>query len=228
MGTKWGQLLDLYDTIDGDKSFAALRQPGIKLVRGDGPQSVESARVMVICRPPSAAENGAGKPFVGRAGRILDGLLALAGFHRGDVFVTPYLKYRLPSNEAPSPYYCFKVAPYLEEERSILDPVLTIALGSAAHNYFDSLIGISAIGRGQLWSNGRTGRGEQSWRASQLDPGVGLRRPSMQPTIEEEWTRLWEDCKEVGGILCGLCDGISAREGVGCDNCNPSTYPEPG
>lgn len=46
--------------------------------------------------------------------------------------------------------------------------------------------------------------------------------------MEEEWTTLWEMCKETWGILCDLCDGISAREGVDCDNCNPGTYPEPG
>jgi uracil-DNA glycosylase family 4 len=231
MSSKWERLLDLYDEIDEDPNFKGLRRPGIKLVRGDGAHNVERARVMVIGEAPGAQENGAGKPFVGKSGRVLDGLLALAGFHRCDVFVTNVVKYRPEGNATPSLYDQIKGQEYLREEWAIVQPRLTICVGAVAHQMVSengSVMSLSATPRGQLWSFGRLEDGSQAWVTSQFHPAFGLRNPKMRPNMERDWGTLWGMCKEVGGILCGLCDGVSAREGVSCDNCHPGMYPEPG
>lgn len=228
LGDKWNQLLDLYDEMGEDKSFDGLRRPGINLVRGDGPGTAESARVMVVGTAPTAVANGTGKPFAGQQGRILYGLLAIAGLHRSDVFVTNVVKYHPPGNSRPSLYDQINGQDYLAREREILKPRLTIAVGHVAHLAVGAYtVSLSATRRGELMYSKVPGL-QEAFVTSQFHPAYGLRHPSMQPRLEEEWTRLWESCKDVGGILCGLCEGLSAREDVDCDNCKPGLYPEPG
>lgn len=224
METKWERLLDLYDQIEEDPAFRDLRYPGINLVRGDGAESVERARVMVVGEAPGARDTGAGKPFAGQRGQVLDGLLSLAGFHRRDAFVTTLVKYHGKGKRPSALYHQMRGEEWLALERAIVQPRLTICVGSAAHLMVSKVgyaMGLSQIRRGELWSFGSLENGAQAWTASQYSPSFGLKYPDKRPTMERDWDRLWEMCKSVGGILCGLCEGESAREGIPCAECDP-------
>jgi hypothetical protein len=111
--SKWEHLLDVYDSIEEDASFDHLRRPGIRLVRGDGQHNAETARVMLVGEAPGAQENGAGRPFVGQSGMVLEGLLNRAGFWRENVFITNVVKYRPEGNRTPSLREQLDSTPYL-------------------------------------------------------------------------------------------------------------------
>src|SRR5215210_8072840 len=68
------------------------------LVAGEGSHS---ARIMLVGEAPGASEDRQGRPFVGRAGKLLDELLAEAGLARADVFITNVVKARPPGNRDP-------------------------------------------------------------------------------------------------------------------------------
>jgi uracil-DNA glycosylase family 4 len=222
MTSKWERLLDVYDEYAEDESFVGLRNPGIRLVRGDGPGSAESARVLVIGEAPGAQENGQERPFVGASGRVLNGLLNRAGLWRQDCFVTNIVKYRpmdAGRNATPSLRAQLASMPYVRREWSIIRPRLTICVGSVAHTMIaGSQIALSNTKRGEL--SAMPAR-SVAWRTSQFHPAYGMRNPSLQPRMEEEWDRLWWAICDVGGILCDKCYGAAARESALCEGCNP-------
>src|SRR5438034_8960089 len=59
------------------------------------------ARIVIVGEAPGASEDKAGRPFVGRAGKLLDELLGEAGIARADVFITNVLKARPPGHRDP-------------------------------------------------------------------------------------------------------------------------------
>lgn len=144
--SKWLRLLDVYDDVETDDFWDRLRQPGIRLVRGDGSASAEVARVMVVGEAPGARENGEGKPFVGPSGRVLDQLLELAGLKRETVFVTNVVKYRPPGNATPSLLEAYHAQTALRREWSIIRPDLTILVGATAFNVMHPNRGLMSIG----------------------------------------------------------------------------------
>jgi uracil-DNA glycosylase len=220
--SKWEHLLDVYDSIEEDASFNHLRRPGIRLVRGDGQHNAETARVMLVGKAPGAQENGAGRPFVGQSGMVLEGLLNHAGFWRENVFITNVVKYRPEGNRTPSLREQLDSTPYLRDEWGIIQPALTIAVGAPAHLVLRGGASLSGTRRGELANFGPQRRGKRHYITSQFHPAFGLRNASMRPRMEREWDTLWEVCREVGGILCGECEGQSAREGTPCETCHPA------
>lgn len=229
--SRWDQLQDVYDELADDPRFDRLRQPSIRLVRGDGPTSANMpAKVMVVGEAPGAQENGAERPFVGASGRVLNSLLARGGLWRSDCFVTNIVKYRPMDggrNTTPSLYHQMEGVDYVRREWSIIQPVLTICVGSVAHSMLTKGdLSLSATHRGDLQPFGRVDRPEwhanlQAYVTSQFHPAYGLRSPDRRPTMERDWDRMWEMCREVPGILCPACDGIGPREGELCSVCNP-------
>jgi DNA polymerase len=105
-------------------------------VFGEGP---EGAQVMLVGEQPGDAEDLAGHPFVGPAGRLLDRCLAEAGIDRGQTYVTNVVKHfkwvpRGPRRIHSKPgaveiEACF---PWLEAEISVVKPRIVVALGATA------------------------------------------------------------------------------------------------
>jgi uracil-DNA glycosylase family 4 len=229
-GSKWLQLLEVYDEYADDPAFDKLRLPGIRLVRGDGPETAETARVMVVGEAPGAQENGAGRPFVGASGRVLDSMLNLAGLWRHDCFITNVVKYRPMvngQNVPPALIEQIDSANYLRHEWLIIKPLLTIAVGAVAHNALRSGgLSLSMTRRGELHYFGPQRTGEpRRWVTSQYHPAYGLRKPEIRAESEKNWETLHEMLLEVSGILCEWCNGEAAREGIECA-CQPTAKKE--
>jgi DNA polymerase len=93
-------------------------------------------RLALVGEAPGTQEDAAGRPFVGRAGQLLDQLLADAGLARSETAVLSALKCRLPGNRLPKPRELDNCRPWLERQLELLDPRLTVALGRTAASWF--------------------------------------------------------------------------------------------
>ncbi len=91
------------------------------------------ADLMFVGEAPGAEEDKKGKPFVGRAGQLLDRLLQEVGLNREtDLYITNVLKCRPPRNRDPEPGEIQACFPYLKAQIQILRPRLLVALGRFA------------------------------------------------------------------------------------------------
>jgi len=90
------------------------------------------ADLMFIGEAPGAEEDRQGKPFVGRAGKLLDQILAAIELTRDEVYICNILKCRPPGNRDPQPDEMAQCFPYLREQVRIIRPKLICALGRIA------------------------------------------------------------------------------------------------
>ncbi|MDD5710596.1 MAG: uracil-DNA glycosylase [Candidatus Colwellbacteria bacterium] len=104
-----------------------------RLVFGEGDPDAE---VMLIGEAPGFYEDLEGKPFVGRAGKLLDKLIEEADHQRQEFYITNIVKRRPPNNRDPLPEEIGAYKPYLEKQIDIIAPKIIIALGRYAMNYF--------------------------------------------------------------------------------------------
>ncbi|MEW6413396.1 MAG: uracil-DNA glycosylase [Candidatus Zixiibacteriota bacterium] len=90
------------------------------------------ADLMFIGEAPGADEDRLGEPFVGRAGQLLDKILAAIQLSRQQVYIANILKCRPPNNRDPLPEEMEKCFPYLDEQIHLIKPKLICALGRVA------------------------------------------------------------------------------------------------
>jgi len=103
------------------------------VVPGEGDASAE---IMFIGQCPGFHEDQQGRPFVGRAGQLLDELLTSIGLKREKVFITNIVKGRPPENRDPMADEVRSCSPYLERQIKIINPKLIITLGRFASEFF--------------------------------------------------------------------------------------------
>ena len=113
-------------------------------VPGEGAQR---PLVMVIGEGPGADEDRAGRPFVGRAGQLLDKMLESIGLNRNkNCFIANMVKCRPPGNRDPGQDEMGACFPYLERQIRILEPKLILCVGRVAAQYlFKTSQGINAL-----------------------------------------------------------------------------------
>jgi DNA polymerase len=97
------------------------------------------ARIMMIGEQPGDSEDLAGRPFVGPAGRVLDGALAAAGIPREDVYVTNVVKHfkftrrgKRRIHDKPTQYEVAACRPWLDSELERVAPDIVVVLGATA------------------------------------------------------------------------------------------------
>jgi len=91
-----------------------------------------SGRIMLIGEAPGRDEDIQGLPFVGRAGKLLDRMLAEIGLDRRKVYITNVLNWRPPQNREPSPEEAASCLPFLHRHVELADPKLMILLGAVS------------------------------------------------------------------------------------------------
>jgi uracil-DNA glycosylase family 4 len=104
-----------------------LRSGAKNVVFGDGDPH---ARVMLIGEAPGQSEDESGKPFVGRAGKLLDSILGEAGLRREEVFIGNIAKCRPPQNRLPDPAEVRACLPHLRAQMRIIRPKFVVLLGA--------------------------------------------------------------------------------------------------
>jgi DNA polymerase len=90
------------------------------------------AKIMFVGEAPGRDEDEQGEPFVGRAGKLLDKILAAMNLTRDDVYIANILKCRPPQNRDPQPDEMKACMPYLKEQIRIIQPQFLCALGRIA------------------------------------------------------------------------------------------------
>ncbi len=155
------------------------------LVFGEG--SAKSG-IVFVGEGPGSDEDRQGRPFVGRAGKLLDKMIQAIGFERGEVYICNVVKCRPPQNRTPEEDEVAACSPFLFRQVEALDPVVICALGlSAARALLGNSRPVSQL-RGKV----------QFWRGIPLvctyHPAYLLRSPSQKAAA-------WQDLKEVIKLL---------------------------
>jgi DNA polymerase len=122
------ELVELYRQLHADHG-CPLKAERAHLVFGMGNADAD---LMFVGEAPGRDEDLQGKPFVGRAGRLLDQLLEEIGIVRGDVFVANVLKCRPPNNRDPLPDEIAECKPHLMRQIALIEPKLICTLGNFA------------------------------------------------------------------------------------------------
>ena len=148
------------------------------------------AALCFVGEAPGADEDEQGTPFVGRAGQLLDKMIAAMGLRpERDVYICNIIKCRPPENRKPTPEESATCIPYLHEQLALVSPKVIVALGNtAAGALLDTKLGITKL-RGQ-------------WK---LYKGTTLVMPTYHPSYllrpsaqqAEAKKQAWEDLQAV-------------------------------
>lgn len=95
----------------------------------------EKAKLVFIGEAPGEDEDKTGKPFVGKAGKHLDKILAAAGFKKEELFICNILKCRPPGNRNPSPKEIASCCTYIHRQLKVIRPALLSTLGNIAMHH---------------------------------------------------------------------------------------------
>ncbi len=160
-----------------------------KVVPGEGNPN---ARIMFIGEAPGADEDEQGRPFVGRAGQLLENILNACGLKRTDVFIANILKCRPPENRDPKAEEIICCLPFLQRQIEIISPEVIVALGAhAARTLLNSNEAIGHLrGRFHEYSIGLNTPPVKLMAT--YHPAYLLRNYSP-----ENRRRVWEDMKKV-------------------------------
>ena len=107
-----------------------------RVVFGEGS---ENADLLFVGEAPGEEEDRQGRPFVGRAGKLLDQMIEKIGVKRADVFICNVLKCRPPNNRDPEPGEAESCKPYLFAQIDLIRPRVICTLGKHAYN---TLLGV--------------------------------------------------------------------------------------
>jgi uracil-DNA glycosylase len=154
------------------------------MVPGEGSPTAD---VMLVGEAPGASEDKQGRPFVGRAGKLLDQLLEEAGLVRDDVFITNVVKARPPGNRDPKAGEVAHHLPWLEQQLALIAPSVVVPLGRHALAHFAPGSKISQV-HGTLIVERE--RRLVPW----LHPAAALRNRELRET-------LFRDARALPGIL---------------------------
>ena len=107
----------------------ALKNSATQLVFADG---APDARIMIVGEGPGADEDRIGRPFVGRAGQLLDKMLAAIGLDRTKVYIANVVPWRPPGNRTPTPQELALCLPFIRRQIELVSPDFLVLLGASA------------------------------------------------------------------------------------------------
>ena len=184
MEDKIKRLKNLKEQINSIKN-CDLKKNATNLVFADGnPDS----SIMIIGEGPGANEDKEGKPFVGRAGKLLDKMLQAIKLNRDNVYISNVVNYRPPQNRRPSDEEINRYLPFLNKHIEIINPKILLLLGSTALN---ALIGDEVViskARGK-WIKKKIGHVDPNIIVS-FHPAYLMRQPDQKKYA-------WEDLKMI-------------------------------
>ncbi len=145
----------------------ALKRTASRLVFADG---TPGARAMLVGEAPGGDEDKQGLPFVGRAGQLLDRMLAAVGLDRTQVYIANCVPWRPPGNRAPTPQETAICLPFIQRQIALANPDVLVCLGASATQ---TLLGVK---------EGIT-RARGVWRDYVIDREHGERRIKALATL---------------------------------------------
>ena len=109
------------------------------------------AELMFVGEGPGADEDAQGLPFVGRAGQLLNNMIAAMGLERKQVYIANIVKCRPPGNRTPERDECETCSPFLMQQIGVIRPKIIVALGSTAAKNLLGMNDSMASLRGKLY-----------------------------------------------------------------------------
>lgn len=166
-----------------------LKATATQLVFADGNPEAD---VMLVGEAPGADEDRIGRPFVGRAGQLLDKMLATIGLDRSQVYIANVVPWRPPGNRTPTPLETGACLPFTRRQIELVAPKILICLGAPS---MQTLLGIK---EGIMRSRGRWVEYNCGGRIipamAMLHPAYLLRQPSHKKFA-------WQDLRELAKKL---------------------------
>ncbi len=174
---------------------SSLKRMATNTVFSDG---VAESRMMLIGEAPGREEDRIGKPFVGRAGQLLDKMLASIGLDRArNCYITNVMNWRPPDNRDPSPEEAAICLPFLRRHIELVNPRLIVLLGAVAARHVMGISDGIMKTRGR-WLEYRVGERMVPVMAT-LHPAYLLRQPAHKKLA-------WRDLQAVAARLEQLAD----------------------
>jgi uracil-DNA glycosylase family 4 len=162
-----------------------LHKTRTKLVFGAGNADAD---LMFVGEAPGFHEDQQGLPFVGRAGQLLEELLAEVGLSRAEVFICNVLKNRPPGNRDPQPDEIDACKPYLFRQVELIEPRVVCTLGNFATKL------LTRSNRGITGVHGQPQEHELGARKVRIyplfHPAAALRTPAVKAQLQEDFARL--------------------------------------
>ena len=163
------------------------------------------AKIMIVGEAPGSNEDQEGIPFVGRAGALLDKMLASIDLNRKNVYITNVVNYRPPDNRRPTEEEINRYLPYLKKHIEIINPKILVLLGSTALN---ALVGNEVViskARGK-WIEKQFGECKTSIIVT-FHPAFLMRQPAQKKMawIDLKMVREKKSKLKIYRILCTDC-----------------------
>ncbi len=170
----------------------ALKKTATQLVFSDG---VPGSRVMLVGEGPGGDEDRIGRPFVGRAGQLLDRMLSAIGLDRRQVYIANVVPWRPPGNRTPTPEETQACLPFIRRQIELADPEILVCLGALSAQ---TLLGIkSGITRARgSWMTYSRDDGRPVRALPMLHPAYLLRQPAQKRAA-------WADMRALAAALAG-------------------------
>jgi uracil-DNA glycosylase len=163
------------------------------------------AQVMIVGEAPGGEEDTQGLPFVGRAGKLLDKMLATIGLSRTEnVYITNLIYWRPPGNRDPSPLEMQTCAPFLARQIELKAPKLLLTAGKFATQ---AMLGTED---GIMRLRGRKLRFTQEGLAAPI-PCIPMLHPAYLLRRPEDKAKAWDDLR----TIAALCDELGVKRGLG-------------
>ena len=166
----------------------ALADKRTNVVFGVGPRDAE---VMMIGEGPGENEDLQGEPFVGRAGKLLDDMLAMIGLRRQEIYITNSVKCRPPKNRDPLNTEKDACAGFLRRQLELMQPKILVCLGR---------ISAAEIIRPDFkitQEHGQFFEKNGMWMTALYHPAALLRDPGKKPETFEDLKRLQAKIREI-------------------------------
>jgi uracil-DNA glycosylase len=161
-----------------------IKETAMSFVFGEG---APHAPVMLVGEAPGEEEDRTGRPFIGRAGQLLEKMLAAIGLSREQVYITNVLPWRPPGNRTPKPEEVATCLPYLMRHIELVQPKLLLMLGGPSAK---ALLGkeesVTRL-RGIWWDYHSAGLGQTLPALVTYHPAYLLRSPAQK---RESWRDL--------------------------------------
>ena len=164
----------------------ALKRTATQLVFSDG---IPGSQVMFVGEAPGEDEDRIGRPFVGRAGQLLDRMLSAIGLDRQKVYIANVVPWRPPGNRTPTPQETEICLPFIQQQIHLANPQFLVCLGGSASR---TMLGVQSgimRARGSWFAYpGPTGRNIRA--LAMLHPAFLLRQPAHKRFA-------WADMREL-------------------------------
>jgi DNA polymerase len=160
----------------------------------------ENAPLMIVGEGPGAEEDRRGEPFVGRAGQLLDAMLAAIGHDRAEnAYIANVVKCRPPNNRDPQPAEVEACRPFLDTQIRLIRPKLILAVGRvAAQRLLDVTEPLARL------------RGEIHYYGEERVPVWVSYHPAYLLRSPQEKAKAWQDLKRVHALLAENGDGAGS------------------